>query len=340
MQSTRGWMKSILAFSLVFFLSVGIFGLGGCESKDETNESSIGSYPDQSVLSNDDEAGDSPIYTAWPFDADEALRRQEETAETLDIPIEHENEIGMMFRLIPAGEFMMGSPEEEEDRRDDESLHQVEITRAFYLGVCEVTKAEWEAIMETTPWEAKAYSAEGADYPATYVHSQNALEFCRRLSTQEGKTYRLPTEAEWEYACRAGSSTAFCCGDSDSSLGEYAWYGEDAAWVIGFPGLYSDQKHPYEVGLKRANAWGLYDMHGNVSEWCQDWYGIDYDVAKTIDPRGPSSGVFRVNRGGSWDYSESFCRSAGRDGDMWNFQSNSLILRSGGLGFRVVCSVE
>ena len=117
--------------------------------------------------------------------------------------------------------------------------------------------------MGTTPWSGETYATNGANYPAMYVSWENLQEFCRRLSERDGMSYRLPTEAEWEYACRADSTTAYSFGDSDSNLGEYAWY-RDNAWD-------RDQRHPSEVGGKQANAWGLHDMHNNVREWYQDW---------------------------------------------------------------------
>ena len=257
MKSTRSWTKSLLALSLVILLGVGIIGLGVCTSEDETDEPTIGDVSGQSVLSEDDEPTAPTIYTEFPFDADEALRRQEEAAEVLDIPVEFENSIGMNLRLIPAGEFMMGSPEEEELREENENLHRVRLTKPIYMDACEVTQGEWEEVMETTPWKGDMFVREGANNPATYVSWEDAKTFCEWLSEIEGRIYRLPTEAEWEYACRAGSTTAFYFGDSNSRLDEYAWYDENARD--------SGHRHPGTVGKKQANAWGLHDMHGNES---------------------------------------------------------------------------
>ena len=175
------------------------------------------------------------------------------------------------------------------------------LTKPFLLGVHEVTQGQWQAVMGTTPWKGKKYVKEGDDYPATYVSWNDAVEFCRKLSEKEGLEYRLPTEAEWEYACRAGTTTAYSFGDDASELGEYAWYRENA-WDAG-------QKYAHTVGQKKPNPWGLYDMHGNVFEWCQDWYG-DYPSGSVTDPTGPASGDSRVLRGGSFSHHSSGVRSA------------------------------
>ena len=234
---------------------------------------------------------------------------------------EYTNSIGMKFKLIPAGEFMMGSPASEKDRGDDEGpvhrgddrgddegpVHRVRITKPYYLGTYEVTQSQFEKVMGTSPWEGKSYAKEGADYAASYVSWDDAVEFCKKLSTKEGRTYRLPTEAEWEYACRAGSKTAYSFGADSSNLGTYAWYDDNAYDV--------DEKYAHRVGQKRANDFGLHDMHGNVWEWCQDWYGEDYyENSPASDPTGPTKGVDRVFRGGGWCFSAKICRSANRSG--------------------------
>jgi formylglycine-generating enzyme required for sulfatase activity len=202
------------------------------------------------------------------------------------------NSIGMKLTLIPAGEFQMGS------------RHLVKITRPFFLAVHEVTQQQYEKVMGARPWQGNEYVKEGADYPASYVSHDDAVEFCRRLSKQEGVEYRLPTEAEWEYACRAGTTTAFSFGDDEARLGQYAWYDKNA-WNIG-------EKYAHRVGQKLPNRWGLYDMHGNVFEWCQDWrntYGSEKVVS---DPAGPAQGEYRVLRGGSFSLPTSNVRSADR----------------------------
>ena len=182
----------------------------------------------------------------------------EDVATPLPDPIE--NSIGMVLFPIPAGEFPMGSPETEKELhivpRQHEVQHQVTLTKPFLLGVHEVTQGQWQAVMGTTPWKGEPYVKEGDDYPATYVNWQDAVEFCRKLSKKEGLEYRLPTDAEWEYACRAGTTTAYSFGDDASELGEYAWYRENVQDA--------GQEYAHTVGQKKPNPWGLYDMHGNV----------------------------------------------------------------------------
>jgi formylglycine-generating enzyme required for sulfatase activity len=189
----------------------------------------------------------------------------------------------MKLVLIRPGKFMMGSPDSEEGHKADEGpQHQVTISKPFYMGVTEVTQAQFEAVMGTNPSKFK-----GPTNPVESVTWDEAVEFCRRLSEKTGKTFRLPTEAEWEYACRAGTKTRFSFGDSESVLGDYAWCTSNSG----------GKTHP--VGQKKPNAWGLYDMHGNVWEWCADWFG-DYSSGSSTDPQGPGSGGSRVLRGGSW----------------------------------------
>ena len=253
------------------------------------------------------------------------------------------NSIGMVLVPIPAGEFMMGSPESEECRDDDETQHGVTLTKSFHLGRTEVTQGQWKAVMGTPPWEGEDDVKEGDDYPATHVSWEDAVEFCRKLSEKEGVEYRLPTEAEWEYACRAGTTTVWSFGDVEPQLGGYAWC-RDNAGDFG-------EKYAHIVGQKKTNPWGLHDMHGNVWEWCHDRYG-KYPSGDVTDPVGPASGSYRVFRGGGWrglhdmhgnlwewsdDQIDSWfnrggdCRSADRGGDTPSF-------RDGYLGFRVLRS--
>jgi len=261
------------------------------------------------------------VYTDWPFDAQEAARRQRETAAALGLPVEKTLDLGngvkMELVLIPAGEFMMGSPSSESGREGPQ--HRVRITRPFYMGKYEVTQEQFEAVKG---WDPSHYK--GPSNPVERVSWNDAVKFCYRLSQRTGCDVRLPTEAEWEYACRAGSSTAFHFGDSGSQLGDYAWNSGNSG----------GKTHP--VGQKRPNAWGLYDMYGNVFEWCQDWYDSDYyGQSPAADPKGPSSGMDRVLRGGCWNSGAGRCRSA--------FRSHYLPWDPPGLtpyyvGFRVVVS--
>lgn len=241
------------------------------------------------------------------------------------LPDRFTNSIGIQLKLIPAGTFLMGSPSDEEGRHDDEGpRHRVTLSKSFYMGIHEVTQGQWESVMKRTPWKGENYVKEGADYAASYVSWDDATEFCRRLSQLEGKTYRLPTEAEWEYARRAGTSTRFHFGDSDSTLSNYGWFDKNA-WYV-------DEKYAHMVGQKRANDFGLYDMHGNVWEWCSDWKG-EYSSAAQTNPPGPSSGSSRVLRGGSWVSEPFYVRSAFR-------YVNTPGSRNDDIGFRVVSESE
>ena len=216
------------------------------------------------------------------------------------------NTIGMTLNLIPAGTFMMGSPETAKDRNDDEHQHMVTISKAFYMQTTEVTQGQWKAVMGTEPWKGQklsGYVKEGDNYAAVYVSWNDAVAYCKKLSEKEGKTYRLPTEAEWEYACRAGTETTWSFGDDEKALGDYAWYDENADDI--------GEEYAHQVGLKKPNSFGLYDMHSNVFEWCHDHFGEDYyQQSPEKDPTGPASGSSRVLRGGSWYVITRFTRSA------------------------------
>jgi formylglycine-generating enzyme required for sulfatase activity len=191
------------------------------------------------------------------------------------------------------------------------------------MGKYEVTQEQYQAVMEKNPSNFK-----GAKNPVEQVSWSDATDFCRKLTDKVGQAsppvsprpaFRLPTEAEWEYACRAGSTTRFCFGDSDNGLDEYAWYTANSG----------SKTHP--VGEKKANEWGLYDMHGNVWEWCGDWYD-KYSAGAAKNPTGPSSGSFRVFRGGGWHYSAGYCRSAYRYANVPGGTYSSL-------GFRAVVPI-
>jgi formylglycine-generating enzyme required for sulfatase activity/serine/threonine protein kinase len=219
------------------------------------------------------------------------------------------NSIGMEFKLLPGGTFTMGEGSE---------AHQVTLTKAFELGVYEVTQKQYEVVMGTNPSHFKT-----ALNPVEEVSWDDAVEFCQKLSAlpaekKAGYVYRLPTEAEWEYACRAGTTTEYSYGDSDSQLGDYAWYDKNSG------------KTTHPVGGKKPNAWGLYDMHGNVFEWCQDWHG-DYPSGSVTDPTGAAVGSFRVLRGGGWYFISDCCRSAFRLRGTPDYRDYSL-------GFRVLRS--
>jgi len=230
--------------------------------------------------------------------------------------------ISMKLVLIPAGKFLMGSPDSEKGRSPNEGpQHEVMITKPFYMGIYEVTQAQYEQVTGKNPSSFK-----GAQNPVEHVSCDDATEFCKKLSQKTGKMVSLPTEAQWEYACRSGSKTRFHFGDRDEDLSDYGWWGYDK-------GNSDKQTHP--VGGKKPNAFGLHDMHGNVWEWCSDWYVDSYANlptgqagAKNQDPSGPNSGTLRVLRGGGWDIKPAICRSARR-------VRRSPDLRLGDSGFRV-----
>jgi len=205
--------------------------------------------------------------------------------------------------LIPAGEFLMGSPDSDKDAENDEKpQHRVRITQPFHLGKYLVTQEQWEAVMGNNTSRFK-----GPKNPVEMVSWRDCQQFLDKLNAKPGSgggKFQLPSEAQWEYACRAGSTTRYCFGDNESRSGEYAWDGANSG------------KRTHPVGEKKPNAWGLYDMHGNVWEWCQDWYDYRYYVISPVDdPTGPSGGGERVFRGGCWGDYIWHCRSAHRLGD-------------------------
>ena len=249
------------------------------------------------------------------------------------------NSIGMKLIRIPAGRFRMGSPSSEAERERDESLHDVQITKPFLMGIYEVTQGEFAKIdQKPKPF----FSGNGPDFPIENIEWNTAADFCKKLSAlpdemKAGRKYRLPTEAEWEYACRAGTTTPFSFGNSLSST--------QANFNGNFP-YGGAEKGPYvrktvKVGSYPPNAFGLYDMHGNVSEWCADWYDPEYyNSSPEENPKGPPVGAlsddynnfFLVVRGGSWLDDGRGCRSAYRQRAM---HRNSYRL----IGFRVVCDM-
>jgi formylglycine-generating enzyme required for sulfatase activity len=230
-------------------------------------------------------------------------------ARFLNVPVVQTNSIDMKFTLIPPGEFDMGSSEQEiaqllleaqqqkapgryaKHVRNEGPRHRVRITRPFQMGVGEVTQAQYQTIMGSNPAKFQGDPSR----PAEQVTWHEAVEFCRRLSEvpQEkasGAVYRLPTEAEWEHACRAGTTTRYSFGDAAQGLGANAWWSENS------------QGQTVPVGRLRPSAWGLCDVHGNVWEWCSDWHaGNYYAGSPSDDPTGPESGDSRVMRGGAWD---------------------------------------
>jgi formylglycine-generating enzyme required for sulfatase activity len=205
--------------------------------------------------------------------------------------------VTMEFVLIPAGSFVMGS-DENTGEGDESPAHRVTITRPFYLGKTEVTQEQWTAVMGTNPSALR-----GAQLPVDNVSWNDCQRFLAQLGAKTGRKFALPTEAQWEYACRAGTTTPWSFGASEGAAPAHAWLAENA----------SGAAHP--VGTKPPNAWGLHDMHGNVWEWCADWYAKHtYDDKNTVDPAGPAAATgSRVLRGGAWGDAPDGVRSAVRN---------------------------
>jgi formylglycine-generating enzyme required for sulfatase activity/serine/threonine protein kinase len=231
-----------------------------------------------------------------PFTEAKAKEMQKAVAKSLQKEVEEKEDLGKGIKLemvlIPAGRFMMGSPASEVGRKDNETQHEVTLTKPFYMGKYEVTQEQWQEVMGTIPnnW------TKGAKEPLTNVSWTACQEFIKKLNAKTNGGYRLPTEAEWEYACRAGTSTAYSFGDSLTKSD--AKYRDNKA--LGSTNV---------IGSYKPNAFGLYDMHGNVWEWCEDWFG-DYSTGVVVDPKGPAMGVSRVGRGGSFSNDVSDVRSS------------------------------
>jgi formylglycine-generating enzyme required for sulfatase activity/acetyl esterase/lipase len=295
-----------------------------------------------------DDTNRPPNLAVAPFDAAQARAHQESWASHLGVAVEVENSIGMKLRLIPPGQFVMGSPSGEPGREKHEGpQHEVVLTRPFYMGVHDVTVGQFKAFVKETGYRTEAETDGGNDHlfpdgswrwdaqsswrnpgfeqtdahPVVLVSWNDARAFCRWLSEKEGRRYTLPTEAQWEYACRAGSQSKFYFGDDDARLVEYAWYSANSG----------GKTQP--VGQKKPNAWGLHDMHGNVHQWIADWYEAGYyDRAPKENPPGPRHGPVPLRRGGSWHEGAQCCRAAYRRGVPGNSSSNRVAM----VGFRIV----
>jgi uncharacterized protein (TIGR02996 family) len=233
------------------------------------------------------------------------------------------NPLGMKFVLIPPGVFLMGSPPDEIKESEDETQYRVTLTQGFWMSVHPVTQGHWQAVMGANPSGLR-----GETLPVEQVSWVDCQAFCERLSQQDGKRYRLPTEAEWEYACRGGTTTPFHFGETISP--DQANYDARIIYGKGKEGVSRQQTTP--VGSFPPNAWGLHDMHGNVWEWCNDFYG-PYPASDMKDPQGDPSGYLRVLRGGSWFTNPEGCRSA--------FRTRNLPTRHyGDFGCRVCLSLD
>jgi len=223
---------------------------------------------------------------------------------------------GIEMVWCPPGEFFMGSPEDEEGRDDDETQHRVTLTKGYWLAKTECTQEQWESIMGSNPSTFK-----GADLPVEQVSWDDVQGWLEKMNEKHplppGWKWELPTEAQWEYACRAGTETAFA---GSGALDEMGWYSENS------------ESKTNTVGTKKANTWGLHDMHGNVWEWCQDGYE-DYESGSATDPKRWTDGWLSVRRGGSWCHDALSCRSAYRS-------RSAPVYRYDTLGFRVAASFQ
>jgi len=235
------------------------------------------------------------------------------------VPDTKTNSIGMALNLLPAGTFTMGGDWDGEQADENElPKHAVIFDKPFYMGVVTVTQSQWQALMGDNPSEFA-----GEDHPVESVSHEDVVVFIKRLNAKEGTgAYRLPSEAEWEYGARAGSNSTYCFGPETGKLGQYAWFTNNSRGTT----------HP--VGQLEPNGWGLCDMHGNVHEWCVDWYMRDYYAASpSRHPTGPRKGVARVLRGGDWGSEAWYCRCAIRS-------LSSPQRRSPRVGFRIVKSLD
>jgi formylglycine-generating enzyme required for sulfatase activity len=260
-----------------------------------------------------------------PFTEAKAKEVQKAVAKSLQKEVEEKEDLGKGIKLemvlIPAGKFMMGSPASEVGRVDNEAQHEVKLTKPFYMGKYEVTQEQWQAVMGNNPSAVK-----GEKLPVTNVPSTHLQNFIEKLNAKSNGGYRLPTEAEWEYACRAGTIKAYSFGDAITP--------KDANYTGSKIGI------PVTVGNYQANAFGLFDMHGNVLEWCEDWYG-DYPKGVAVDPKGPAKGGSRVLRGGSFSpQTQKDARSANHVGGLFGASPYLVSRWYGDVGIRLVKTAD
>jgi len=235
--------------------------------------------------------------------------------------------VKLKLMLVPAGKFMMGRPKVAKGMVQNDLLHEVTISKAFYMGKHEVTQRQYQQVMGTNPSQSK-----GFDLPLEMASWDDAREFCQKVAAKTGQTVRLPTEAEWEYACRAGGASIYSTGNSEAHLDQLGWYDKNSGDMsLSFAN--GQKTHP--VGQKTANGWGLHDMHGNVWEWCHDKFQ-SYGPKAVVDPQGPDAPPelcwSRVIRGGSFGSNMDWCRSASR-------YNETSVTRKKDIGFRVAVSL-
>jgi len=303
--------------------------LSSCSKTDRTDRTNRTDREDRSATSDS---------TTKP--ADKPKKPTRPRFLTLDLG----NEVKMKLTLIPAGKFMMGSKfsaaevaekykrysGREEYYTGEHPGHEVTISRPFYMSIWEVTRPQWTAVMRgAPPWKGKKCDRPNAGNIANHVSWDDANKFCEALSGKTLRKVALPTEAQWEYACRANRNTEYCFGDSEAKLGVYAWFAENALGI--------NEPYPHPAGRKTSNRWGLYDMHGNAWEWCRDWYDEKFYAkagagGKSVDPENTTQSTQRVLRGGEWGLYPDSCRAA------YRFKDNPSI-RKCSYGFRVVVPI-
>ena len=241
--------------------------------------------------------------------------------------IRSENSIGIKMVWLSAGSFTMGSPLNEKGRDTNEGQVEVILTEGFWLGQTEITQSQWTQLMGTSPWRGKSNVREGKNFAASFISWEDASSFVEKLNTKEHGfgllpndwEYSLPTEAQWEYACRGGKKSAFSFGDDPSEFHTYGWSAENA--------FEKGEAYSHEVGKKCPNEFGLHDMHGNVWEWCKDNFSAK--LPGGTNPIIDNASPLRVNRGGGWNFATKCCRSASRLSDDSDSRYNNL-------GFRIV----
>lgn len=264
--------------------------------------------------------GPAPEAAIAPFSADRARQLQDAWSMYEGVPVELVDEAGIRMRLIPPGEFLMGSPDSEPFRHDVEGpQHKVRLTKPYFMGISEITRKQWFAVMGTQPWLYQPQITEGDNYPVSYVDWLGATEFCRRISERTGHQYRLPTEAEWEYACRAGTTTTWHFGNDVEGVDAHGWFDTNT--------INNGKPSAQEVAQKKPNPFGLFDMHGNLFEWCQDLYVADIYAQRTETAVNPvvishhEPQERRVNRSGAWSWNGYDIRSAFRGSGEPDFRS-------------------
>ena len=294
---------------------------------DSQSASSMGKGGPEALQKEIVAADDRPALLVAPFDVAAAHDAQCAWSSYFKSEVELTNSIGIPLILIPPGRFVMGSPLNENGRGDEEVQVKVTLTQPFWLGQYEVRQSDWRRMMPGVPWSGRSFVKEGDDYPASFVSWDDARKFCEKLTEQEKQTgqipigwrYALPTEAQWEYACRAGTTTAFSFGLAEGSLRSHGWFTRNANAA--------DERYPHRVGRKKPNPFGLCDMHGNMLEWCRDLHAVKLPGGDDPDVL-TGDGLNRVARGGSWNSGLLKCRSASRS-------EHPPTLRNFYLGFRV-----